>query len=255
MDNRFRSAQLANEFMEHASKTGLIVDLGCGTGANYQYLSRRKEAELPWRCVDRDGDALKIAAGRLPSDSVQFEMADLATDFTWIPANGDCAITASAFLDLTSKDWLGRFAELVTRIPILISMTASGPPVWHPVDDVDEAIESCLESHRNRDHGFGPAAGLSATRCLAEKLTARNCHVSWKASDWCVDYRDDEVLAALIDGFRRRALAKLPRGQVETWAKKRQQQTRAGILKLTLPHMDLMSLPQQASFHERMGET
>ncbi len=245
MDGRFRSSRLAHKFIEHANKTRLIIDLGCGTGTNYRYLRRNNGSETPWLGVDSDGDALEIAAGELAGTLVRFELADLATDLLLLPTSEDVAITASAFLDITSEDWIDRFANLVAGSPLLISMTASGASAWDPIDDMDEAIEICLQNHREADHGFGPAAGLSAARFLAEQLIARKCSVSLEASDWSVDHKDREVMATLIDGVRRRALSQLPHNQVERWAATRRQQNQTGVLKLMLPHLDLLSLPQR----------
>ena len=243
MDGRFRRSQLADEFIERANRTRLIIDLGCGTGTNYRYLTRNDGSDTPWLGVDSDGDVLKIAARELAGTPVRFESADLATDLSLIATNENMAITASAFLDITSEEWIGRFAKVVAGKPLLIAMTASGPPAWDPVDDMDEAIEACLQNHRKADHGFGPSAGFSAARLLADELNARNCNVSLEVSDWSVDLQDREVMATLIDGVRRRALLHLPHTQVDQWAATRRQQNQAGLLKLTLPHLDLLSLP------------
>lgn len=243
MDGRFRSSQLADEFIEHASRTRLIIDLGCGTGTNYRYLTRNDGSDTPWLGVDSDGDVLKIAARELAGTPVRFELADLASDLSLISTSEDISITASAFLDLASEEWISRFANVVAGKPLLISMTASGPPAWDPVDDMDEAIEACLQNHRKADHGFGPSAGFSADRLLADELNARNCSVSLEASDWSVYHQDREVMATLIDGVRHRTLLDLPHAQVERWAATRRQQIQAGVLNLTLPHLDLLSLP------------
>ncbi|MGB7324878.1 MAG: class I SAM-dependent methyltransferase [Rubripirellula sp.] len=243
MDGRFRSSQLADEFIEHASRTRLIIDLGCGTGTNYRYLTRNDGSDTPWLGVDSDGDVLKIAARELAGTPVRFELADLASDLSLISTSEDVSIAASAFLDLASEEWIGRFANVAAGKPLLISMTASGPPSWDPVDNMDEAIEACLQNHRKADHGFGPSAGFSAARLLADELNARNCSVSLEASDWLVDHQDREVIATLIDGVRRRVFLDLPHDQVEQWAATRRQQNQAGVLKLTLPHLDLLSLP------------
>lgn len=244
MDRRFRSAGLAQNFMGHASESQLIVDLGCGTGTNCRYLSRDRGAEIPWLCIDVDGELLETAAGRFASELVRFERADLATDLSVIPNRCDVSITASAFLDITSEDWLGRFANRAARSPLLISMTASGSPIWDPIDDLDEAIGLCLENHRQSDHGFGPAAGSFASQFLANELSSRDCNVSLETSDWRLGNEDTELLSILVDGVCRRASAVLPSEQVERWAKMRRQQNQNGVLKLTLPHLDLLSLPR-----------
>ncbi|TWU46942.1 class I SAM-dependent methyltransferase [Rubripirellula reticaptiva] len=244
MDGRFRSARLAQQFLEHASKSRLIVDLGCGTGSNRRYLCRDCVSGVPWRCIDNDDEVLETATHRSAGRPIRFEHVELATDLLLIPIGGDVSITASAFLDITSEDWLSRFVKLAAQSPILIAMTASGAPVWDPADDLDVAIGLCLEEHQKSDHGFGPAAGAQAAPFLADKLISRECNVTLEKSDWRLGSQDAEVLAMLVDSVCRRASSKMHREQVEHWASMRQQQIRKGVLKLTLPHLDLLSLPR-----------
>lgn len=243
MDSRFRSSRLAQEFMDGASNTRLIIDLGCGTGTNYRYLSRLRERGAPWLCIDYDGEVLQTASDQCTSKRVRFEKADLSTDLSAIPFGDDVSITASAFLDLTSENWLVRFAKLAARSPMLISMTVSGSPIWYPIDEFDAEISLCLKQHRQSDHGFGPAAGSLAAQFLATKLTSLDCSVSLEASDWLLDKQQMEVLSTLVKSVHRRASLTLPRDQIDRWAELRQQQARMGILKMEIPHLDLLSLP------------
>ena len=244
MDFRFRCLPLARKFMESAVERQLIVDLGCGTGANYRYLSSVLDAEVRWLCIDNDDRALEAAKKKLPDSFFQFKKGDLATDLKLIPFCDDISITASAFLDITSQDWLHRFASRCERIPLLISMTSSGGPIWDPIDDLDETIGRCLAAHRVGDHGFGPAAGPNASDLLASNLKSRGCHVSLEASNWRLDDQDNQVIEFLIGGIGRRASEVLPHEQVGEWMKRRRDQTRAGSLGLTMPHLDLLSLPE-----------
>jgi SAM-dependent methyltransferase len=256
MDSRFRCLPLARKFMQSAADTQVIVDLGCGTGTNCRYLSSVSHAEALWLCIDKDSWALEAAAKRLPNGQVGFKQGDLATDLELIPFRDEISITASAFLDLTSQDWIHRFASRCERIPLLISMTTSGGPTWDPIDDFDEAIDQCLENHRASDQGFGPAVATDASRLLANDLTSRGCDVSLEASDWQLDDQDNEVIDFLIDGIGRRASKTLPHEQVEAWMKKRRNQNRGGNLKLTIPHLDLLSLPRLKRKHSiSSGET
>ncbi|MDA8744820.1 class I SAM-dependent methyltransferase [Rubripirellula amarantea] len=243
MDFRFRSLPLARKFMKSAVERHLIVDLGCGTGTNCRYLCRLWDVEVRWLCIDHDDRALQTATKRLPARLVRFKKADLAIDLDSIPFRDNISITASAFLDLTSQDWLQRFAARCERMPLLFSMTTSGGPIWEPNNDFDEAIGRCLEIHRTSDHGFGPAAGSNASKILASDLVSRGCDVSCEASNWHLGNQDREAIEVLVGGIGRRALETLPREQVEKWMKLRRDQNRAGCLRLTIPHVDLLSLP------------
>ncbi|TWU15351.1 class I SAM-dependent methyltransferase [Allorhodopirellula heiligendammensis] len=243
IDSRFRSAGLARPFMKSAKEASLIVDLGSGTGANFRYLSNFDHSTAQWLGIDRDRELLGIARNRLPRERIQLLEGDLAKEFGWIPIHEKIAITASAFLDITSMDWLQQFADRGSRSPILISMTAAGGPIWAPADDFDVAIELCLESHRASDHGFGPAVGANASNFLAQELTARGCDVTLATTDWCLQARDAEIIQTLIDGVCRRASSTLPEEQIERWMRLRYDQNRHGCLHVTVPHLDLLSLP------------
>lgn len=242
LDGRSRSSRLAQEFMALASKAHLIIDIACGTGTNYRYLSRQSDSAVSWLCVDNDRDYLEIAAEIQASDTIRFEIIDLVSDLDLLPIEGEVAITASAFLDLTSKEWIERFACLAAQNLMLISTTASGAPIWHPADDLDETIEACLQSHRMANHGFGPAAGLSAAALLAQQLTTRDCVVNLDTSNWFLDDLDRDVLTVLVDSVHRRVSSSLPGDQADRWAQARHQQNREGVLKLTVPHRDLLSV-------------
>ncbi|MGB7325942.1 MAG: hypothetical protein WBD31_13790 [Rubripirellula sp.] len=243
LDARFRSARLAKAFMDHARKTRLIVDLGCGTSANYRYLSRDGASKVPWRCIDNDDEVLKAAAEQCVSQFVRFERADLATELSMVPIGDDVSFTASAFLDIASEDWLCWFATIAAQSPVLISMTMSGTPVWDPIDELDEAIDRCLQSHQQSDHGFGAAAGSHAAEFFAEQLTSRGCKVIFEQSGWQLGNQDSQVISALIDSIGRRASTMLARDQVDHWMAIRQTQNQNGALTMQIPHLDLLSLP------------
>ncbi len=244
MDFRFRYLPLARKFMETAVESHLIVDLGCGTGSNCRYLRSVLDAQVGWLCIDNDDRTLAAAAKQLPGEQVRFEKGDLATDLTRLPFRDGISVTASAFLDITSPEWLHRFAGQCERIPLLISMTTSGGPIWYPMEDSDEVIGRSLETHRTSDQGCGPAAGTRATELLTSELRSRGCDVSHETSDWRLDDQDRQVIEFLIVGIGRRASEVMPHEQVERWMKIRRDQNRKGVLRLTIPHLDLLSLPQ-----------
>ena len=168
LDRCFRHSLLAHKFMEHASKTRLIVDLGCGTGTNFRYLSGNSESNIPWLCIDSDDEVLKLAASKCTGQRVRFARADLAEDWSSIPLDEEIAITASAFLDLTSEPWLVRFAGHVSRAPLLISMTSSGVPIWDPVEELDEGDWIVLGPSWPTRPWFWPGSGFVCCTFVGE---------------------------------------------------------------------------------------
>ncbi|MEO1615779.1 MAG: class I SAM-dependent methyltransferase [Planctomycetota bacterium] len=241
LDREFRSESLARRFMQLAETTRLIVDLGCGTGANLRYLSDHCKSSVPWRCVDCDEAVLAVAETKHLRSGGEFRKADLATDFKSALPDAPFAVTASAFLDITSKPWIGQLVEALQAAPLLISMTTTGGPIWNPPDDLDQQIEHCLASHRVNDHGFGAAAGTSACQVLADELSMRGRTVEFKPTDWMLDAGERDVIDFFITGVVRRVSSELSGDRLSEWLTIRRDQNSKGELQLIIPHADLLS--------------
>ena len=72
--------RLALAFASVVVPDDLVVDLGCGTGANFRYLDHYLAPNQKWLGIDNDGEVLGQAAVRLPHTRVTFEKLNLATD-------------------------------------------------------------------------------------------------------------------------------------------------------------------------------
>ncbi|TWT80463.1 Trans-aconitate 2-methyltransferase [Planctomycetes bacterium CA13] len=245
-DPRSRSERLAAAFAEITSPDALVVDLGCGTGANYRYLSRFFRTSMKWLCIDNDSILLEQAASSLPTDNVSFERLDLSANLCGVPKGSGVAVTASAFLDMTSNKWIVDFANHFFDTPLLIAMTTSGVFQLDPQDRDDKPIQQAISSHQQSDQGFGPAVGTEATGFLVRELERLGCVVEIADSSWELRHNDLALMKSVIAGVARRARLMRVSIDVDAWECRRIEQFQSGELQLRVPHLDLLSYPKVA---------
>jgi trans-aconitate methyltransferase len=248
-DARFRSSELAISFatlVGNGQDNRLIVDLACGTGANIRYLAPYLAIDQNWLGIDCSDEMLLNAAVRLSSTPIAFRKEDLATGIESIPTGKGVAITASAFLDLTSANWLNRMAIHCCHSPLLIAMSTVSQPQWNPEEEWDESIRSVLERHQRADHGFGPSLGPDAAVHLADQLRSLGCRVELRQSDWILNSTtDDPLIDLMIGGTVRRVESMSDTINVREWENKRRSQRQRGNLQVVVKHLDLLSIPPQ----------
>jgi Methyltransferase domain len=248
-DARSRSDELATAFARVLGPDDLVVDLGCGTGANWRYLDPFLVSSQKWLGIDQDSEMLNQMMARLPRGRFKFEKMNIVTDLRRVPAGNGVAVTASTFLDITSEDWLTQLADHCHDSPLLVAMSAAGQPEWDPVDELDEPIRSRIESHQRSDHGFGLSLGPDAAQCLSEQLRAVGCQVTLRQSDWKLGPQDYLLIEMMIGGVARRVENSNDRLDVRGWANLRRSQLQQNELSLVVKHLDLLSIPRRLVEH------
>lgn len=190
-DHRARNAALRDEVsgafaeQEHVS----ILDIACGSGSNLRGLATHLPKRQFWRLVDHDPQLLAAGrrslcawADRIDGDNplrlrkgerrleVEFDERDLSTFGGGLFERRTDLVTAAAFFDLVSKEWIARFCEELARrhLPLYAVLTYSGEENWSPPHPANSAMFEAFHQHQARDKGFGPAAGPKATELLAE---------------------------------------------------------------------------------------
>lgn len=242
-DGHSRSRELAVAFARFVDVSDCVVDLACGTGSNYRYLRPLLHSEQQFLCVDNDAIVLNEAQAMTPHESVRFERRDLAGDLDRVPSGPGFVATASAFLDITSPTWLDALAMHFRDTPLLVAMSASGNLRWEPEHHADEAVEACLQEHRRSDFGFGDSLGTEAAGFLADRLRSLRCDVTMRQTDWHLDAKSLPLIEMMVGGVTRRLRAMGCSVDVDGWEMKRCEQLRGGALRLTVPHVDLLSVP------------
>jgi trans-aconitate methyltransferase len=242
-DTRSRSRELAKAFAMVVKPTDQVIDLGCGTMANFRYLDPFLSMNQNWIGVDQDSGMLRRSEALVPRTRVQLWEMDLAFGIGSLPHGQGYAFTASAFLDLVSLEWINRFADHCKESPILIAMSSVGQPEWSPNHALDEPIRKKVELHQTSDHGFGLSLGANAASYLADRLSDYGCQVNLQETHWELDSRDHALLSMMIDGIERRVGTMHDPIDAQSWAIQRRDQLYHGELRLVVRHIDLLSLP------------
>jgi hypothetical protein len=270
-----RNAGLARTFgtalPRHAARPVRLIDLGTGSGANARALLPRIVGDQHWMLIDRDrallgaqadeftswarrqGYPITAGGGRIAIEArparwrIDATPLDLGHDLASIAELGADGITAAAFFDLVSREWLTRFVALVARqrVPLLAVLTVDGRREWLPRLGEDAIVAEAFARHQHHDKGFGPALGPDAPAALAELLGAAGYRLERAATDWRLGSRNDALLSALLAGETRAACDSAPDDaeRVAAWEKQRRAQLAEGRLSLTVGHCDLLALP------------
>jgi SAM-dependent methyltransferase len=225
VDHRSRSVDLGRRLARHFEgwRPITVVDLGCGTGSNLRATAPLLGPDQSWTLVDYDQALLDAAAERLTawadgSDktegrlilfkgakrvSVEFRRADIAGDLEGALGAAANLVTASAFFDLVSADFITRFAAAVARRrgAFYTVLTYDGDQRWTPEHEADSIMTEAFHAHQARDKGFGAAAGPQAPDALGEAFTNAGYSVTELDSAWRLDEDDVLLIADLARGF------------------------------------------------------
>jgi SAM-dependent methyltransferase len=225
VDHRSRSVELSRRLARHFEgwRPITVVDLGCGTGSNLRATAPLLGPDQSWTLVDYDQALLDAAAERLTtwadgSDkkddrlilfkgakrlSVEFRRADIAGDLEGALGAAANLVTASAFFDLVSADFIARFAAAVAkrRAAFYTVLTYDGDQRWTPEHEADSIMTEAFHAHQARDKGFGAAAGPQAPDALGEAFTNAGYSVAERDSALRLDEDDVLLIADLARGF------------------------------------------------------
>jgi len=198
-DSAARAVALEERLADWARGRGSlrVVDLGAGSGNNLAHLHDRLPVAQSWTLVDGDADLLSAAARRHPAATVR--QADLTGDLADLIPEGTDLVTASALIDLVSREWLTGLADRVRAIgcAVLVVLTYDGRIGWRDETDADSMVRALVNRHQRGDKGFGPALGPEAPDALSTLLP----DVTTVASDWRIAAGDGDMRAALVDGW------------------------------------------------------
>lgn len=264
-DHRARDPALRAEVVARFSQVPAlhVTDFGCGSGSNLRALAPHLSGEQHWHLVDYDpallqaaSDALGAWADRatLHDDGhldlaiegrrvlVSFHQVDLDADLETALDIPTHLVTAAAFFDLVSQDWIERFVEACVRrkLPLYTVLTYDGQETWLPAHAADAEVLSAFHAHQARDKGFGAAAGPRATGLLARAFAQCGWQVMMAASAWRLGSADGALITALAQGA---AAAVAETGQVSPerlgdWLAARRSATACDI-----GHLDLFAVP------------
>ncbi len=208
-DHRARNPDVLQAVAAHFAgrDTMRVLDIGCGSGSNVRALSPRLPTSQHWDLADHDADLLQAAqdAARhgVARVCVRTHHIDLAAEVTDALDLRPDLVTAAAFFDLVSSEWISGFVAALKQrgLPLYAVLSYDGDEQWLPPHPFDAAMLSAFHAHQSRDKGFGAAAGPEAHVLLAQALGQAGYRVVEGESPWRLAAAEDAVLiAALASG-------------------------------------------------------
>jgi SAM-dependent methyltransferase len=238
-DARSRDSALLEQVRGVVASGSRVLDLGCGTGATLRALMARGITEVEWHLLDNDPALLTEAAARHPGATTH--VADLA-DIDALPLDDVVLVTASALLDLVSRDWLTRLASRLSRaqIPFYAVLSYDGRMQWTPADPDDGAVTQAFNAHQGSDKGLGAALGPEAGDIAARVFRDHGFEVALRQSPWRLGPQDAALHEALLTGIAQAATEAGCDG-AQAWLQRR----RADLphLQGIIGHVDLLAVP------------
>lgn len=201
-DRAARDATLLRRAVAAAGPNPVILDLGCGTGSTVRALRPHVPAGTEWRLVDNDPELLaraEVDAGGLARIFPQDLQALDA-----LPLDGVTLVTASALIDLVSRQWLEDFVARV-RVPVYFALSYDGVMTWNPEDPHDAPIVAAFNAHQRGDKGFGQALGPDSVPVTQEIFEHAGFTVAVATSDWRLGPEDALLQRDLVAGIARAA--------------------------------------------------
>jgi hypothetical protein len=223
-----------------AGPSPVIVDLGSGTGSTLRAFAPVLDGAAAWRLVDSDPALLAQAAPSAGPDVALHEL-DLGT-LGALPLKGATLVTASALLDLCSRDWLIRLAALLKdqSIAFYAALNYDGVMKWSSPDDGDAAITAAFNRHQRGDKGFGPALGPDCAQTAAAIFADAGFTVTEADSAWVLGPDQAELQRQLCGGIAD-AAAEIGVVGARQWAARRRTLVEDGHCHIG--HRDLLALP------------
>jgi hypothetical protein len=247
-----------------------VTDLGCGSGSNLRALAQDFPAYQHWSLIDYDQVLLDAARETLlewadqvishqtvketDSDTsaairflkngkhitVRFMQVDLAKNIEHVLANPTDLITAAAFFDLVSPEWITRFCQSLNA-PLFTVLTYDGTEKWTPAHFADQSVLNAFHAHQATDKGFGLSAGPGSVEMIQTQLSKRHFKIHLEKSPWLLNASEDQALMQALATGSAAAVAETQ--QVSTDDLKAWLNARMLAQRCEIGHWDLFAVP------------
>ncbi len=239
-----------------------IVDLGAGHGSNLRFLGARLHGRQQWLLIDHDPELLDHAARHSPDQSadglavsVKCRSGDLK-DLATLDLPKPDVLTASALLDLCSRQWIEMLVEHMARWRSagLFSLNVNGQRFFidqhgqQIVSRDDQRMAAWFNDHQCQAKGLGRALGPDAVTVLADALEQVGFEVFQESTPWHCPAGDPDrstLAVELVNGWRQAALEIAPgHGEfIDTWHQERMDWLNRNQAGLVIGHIDLLAIP------------
>ena len=193
-----------------------------------------------WHLIDLDAGLLAHAKAQLRDWADYAEVINnslvlywgeqqITVDCSQVDVNKDLAIlfnkppqlvTAAAFFDLVSEQWIAGFAQQLVQhsTPFYTVLTYDGEELWQPPYPEDQAVLAAFHRHQASDKGFGPAAGPKATTCLQQAFSLGGYEVMTAPSPWMLNAQEHpDLMLALGQGIGEAAAHFADQAAIASW--------------------------------------
>ena len=256
VDAAARDPELVESLRRRLPSTGCLVihDLGCGTGSMGRWLAPLLSGLQHWVLHDRDEDLLDAAVAEPPgsaADGASVSVETRASDVALLRP-GDLAdaslVTASALLDLLTRDELDGLIDVCTRAscPVFLSLSVVGRVDLVPADPLDSSVAAAFDAHQRRMTERGRLLGPDAVAAAVEGFRQRRAaKVLLRQTPWRLGAAEADLAAEWFTGWIGAACEQSVELASETgsYARRRLAEARAGELAVTVGHADLLVLP------------
>ncbi len=243
-----RDLSLLAHMKKNSAESFRVIDLGTGSASNLRYLAPLLNCSQAWTLVDADQALLdgvvvpKIAA----SLHVEKRLLDLAHNLDALDVTNCNLVTASAFFDLVSEEWLALLAVICADANVscgLFALNFDGQISWTPQDGDDEEIRTIFNTHMCRNKGFGLALGGQAPEALRKCFEAAGYRVFSGDSSWHLSSEHVQLQSELLEGYLLAAFEQSPSQSemIQAWAKRRRSYIARGESELVVGHCDVLA--------------
>jgi hypothetical protein len=218
-----------------------------------RWLAVQLEGPQHWVMVDRDPDLLAAAATSAPdraADGAPVTVETRRRDLTRLAPEdleGSALVTASALLDMMTREELDRFVALSARArcPALVLLSVTGQVHLEPRDPFDDGVADAFNTHPRRIVNDRPLLGPDAVGAAVEGFERLGAHVLVRPSPWRLGPGERVLQGEWFTGWLGAACEQDPSLTVgaAAYARRRLGEAAAGTLSVTVHHLDLLVLP------------
>lgn len=237
-DNNARDSELLKAAAKAAGADPVILDLGCGTGSNIRALSTVLPETTQWHLVDNDPELLKLA-GTSARGFFSLHCQDIQ-NLADLPLGDITLVTASALIDLVSRQWLQELATML-RVPVYFALSYDGAMDWNPGDPRDVLITDAFNRHQRGDKGLGPALGPDSVAVATDVFSTSGFQVTVAKSPWNLTGGDTTLQNELVSGI---AEAAFEMGYADASSWRQMRITQSEKTHCVIGHGDILAIPK-----------
>jgi hypothetical protein len=254
-DAAARARDLVDHLRRHLPATGCLVihDLAGGTGSMGRWLAPLLPGPQRWVLHDLNAELLQVAAADLPgpaADGASVVVETRRSDVTQLRPD-DLAdatlITASALLDLLTRDELAGLVDLCARAecPVLLSLSVVGRIDLAPADPLDSRVAAAFDAHQRRMTADGRLLGPDGVAAAVDGFRRLGAKVLVRPTPWRLGATEADLAAKWFTGWIGAACEQSVdlASDSGSYARRRLGEARAGELAITVGHDDLLVLP------------